>query len=148
MGAIKEEISTELKQAMKNREQLKVDTLRSALSAFTYKRSENGKDDLTNEEEIEVLMKLVKQRNDSISEFTKAGRVELAEKESAEKQILQAYLPAQKSEEEIREIIKNAIVSLPESGRNLGAVMKTVLPLLKGQADGNVIKRIVGEELA
>lgn len=148
MGAIKESISTELKQAMKDRDQVKLDTLRSALSAFTYKKTESGKADLSTEEEIEVLAKLVKQRNDSISEFNKAGRSELAAKESREKEILQTYLPAQKSEEEVREIVRKAIDGIAESARNQGAIMKAVMPQLKGVADGNLVRRIVTEELS
>src|SRR6185437_16171031 len=92
--SIQEQISADLKDAMKARDQLRVDTLRSAISAFKYKRTELGKD-LTNEDELAVLQKQVKQRNDSISEFSKAGRNELVEKETHERDILSKYLPAQ-----------------------------------------------------
>ena len=132
---------------MKARDQLKIDTLRAALSAFTYKRTETGKDELSNEEELAVLQKQVKQRNDSIAEYTKAGRTELAEKEKLERDILNQYLPAQKSAEEVREIVRKIIESIPADGRNQGAVMKQVMPQLKGLADGNLVKQIVGEEL-
>src|SRR5437867_12241362 len=98
---LKEKISTDLKDAMKARDQVRIDTLRSAISAFNYKRTETGKD-LTEEEELAVLRKQVKQRNDSISEYEKAGRQELVDKEKSEKEILSAYLPAEKSAEEIQ----------------------------------------------
>jgi uncharacterized protein YqeY len=144
--SLKDQISADLKVAMKARDQLRIDTLRAALSAFSYKKVETGKD-LTPEEEIAVLSKQVKQRNDSIAEFTKGGRPELAEKETRERDILSKYLPAQKSEDEVRQIVRQIISSIPADSRNQGAVMKAVMPQLKGLADGNLIRQIVGEEL-
>jgi len=132
---------------MKARDQLRLDTLRSALSGFTYKRSEAGAE-LSDADELAVVQRLVKQRNDSLAEFEKAGRQDLADKERAEREILTIYLPAQKSADDIRGIVKAAIAALPEAGRNQGAVMKAVMPQLKGLADGNVIREIVTEELA
>ncbi len=132
---------------MKARDQLRLDTLRSALSGFTYKRSEAGAE-LSDADELGVVQKLVKQRNDSLAEFEKAGRQDLADKERAEREILTIYLPAQKSADDIRAIVKSAIAALPEAGRNQGAVMKAVMPQLKGLADGNVIREIVTQELA
>ena len=123
-----------------------IDTLRSALSALKYKKVETGVD-VTDEESLAVLQKQVKQRNDSISEFTKAGRAELAEKESKERDILMKYLPTQKSEEEIRVIVAEIIAALPADGRNQGAVMKAAMPKLKGLADGNLVKKVVTEAL-
>jgi len=143
--SLKDQLSADLKEAMKARDQVLIDTLRSAISALTYKRLESGAD-LSTEDELAVLQKQVKQRNDSITEFTKAGRTELAEKETREKEILAKYLPAQKSEEEIRKIVRGVIDSLPADGRNQGAVMKVVMPQLKGLADGNLVRQIVGEE--
>ena len=144
--SLKELISADIKEAMKARDQGRVDTLRSVVSAFTYKRVETGKD-LSNEEELAVLQKQVKQRNDSIAEYTKAGRKELVEKETHERDILIKYLPAQKSEAEIREMIRSIIDTLPVAERNQGAVMKTAMPQLKGLADGNLVRQIVTEEL-
>ena len=132
---------------MKARDQLRLDTLRSALSGFTYKRSEAGAE-LSDADELAVVQKLVKQRNDSLVEFEKAGRQDLADKERAEREILTIYLPAQKSADDIRSIVKSAIAALPEAGRNQGAVMKAVMPQLKGLADGNLIREIVTQELA
>lgn len=145
---IKEQISQDLKEAMKAREQVKVDTLRSALSAMKYKENEVGKEKvLSNEEELAVIKKQVKQRNDSIAEFTKAGRQELADKEILERDILIKYLPAQKSPDEIKAIVQGIIDGLPVEGRNAGAVMKAVMPKVKGLADGNVVKQIVSDLL-
>jgi uncharacterized protein len=144
--SLKEKISEDLKLAMKARDQVRIDTLRSALSAFTYKKTES-KQELSAEDELAVLQKQVKQRNDSISEFVKAGREELAEKERAEKEILAAYLPAQKSEEEIRATVRSIIAEIPAAERNQGSVMKVVMPKLKGLADGNLVRQMVQEEL-
>ena len=131
---------------MKSRDQLRLDTLRSALSGFTYKRSETGKAP-TDDEELDVVRRLVKQRGDSLGEYEKAGRNDLAEKERAEREILLAYLPQQKSEEEIRAIVAAAMAALPSEGRNQGAVMKSVMPQLRGLADGNLVRQIVAEAL-
>jgi uncharacterized protein len=143
---LKDRIASDLKEAMKARDQLRLDTLRSAISGFTYKRSEAGTD-LSDADEVAVVQKLVKQRNDSLTEFEKAGRTDLADKERAERDILSKYLPAQKSPEEVRAVVKTAIAALPADGRNQGAAMKAVMPQLKGQADGNLIRQIVLEEL-
>ncbi|MGZ3499233.1 MAG: GatB/YqeY domain-containing protein [Vulcanimicrobiaceae bacterium] len=146
MGALKDRIASDLKDAMKARDQIRVDTLRSALSGFTYKRTEAGAE-LTDADELDVVRKQVKQRNDSFAEFTKAGRTDLADKEARERDILTAYMPAQKSPEEIRAVVKAIVDGLPADGRNQGAVMKLAMPQLKGLADGNLVRQIVTEEL-
>lgn len=145
--SIKEQIAADLKEAMKAREQIRLDTLRSAISAIKYKETETGKA-ITAEEELAVLQKQVKQRNDAIAEYTKANRPELAEKESLERDILFKYLPAQKTPEEIKTIIAEIIASLPQEAQNQGAVMKAVMPKLKGLADGNLVKQITTELLS
>lgn len=147
MGSLKDRITSDLKEAMKARDQLRLDTLRSALSGFTYKRTEAGAD-LSDADELAVVQKLVKQRADSITEFDKANRKDLADKERAERDILMVYLPAQKSADEVRAIIKEIVASIPADGRNQGAVMKLAMPRLKGEADGNLVRQIVTEELA
>ena len=145
--SIKDRITADLKEAMKARDQLRLDTLRSVVSAFTYKRKETT-EDLTEADQLAIVQRLVKQRSDSIEQFRKAGRTELADKETREREILQQYLPAQKTPDEIRAVVRDAIAALPPEGRNQGALMKAVLPQLKGLADGNAVRQIVGEELA
>lgn len=147
MGVLKERISTDLKDAMRARDQVRLDTLRSALSGFIYKRTEAGRE-LSNADEIEVVRRLVKQRGDSLTEFERAGREDLASKERIERDILMAYVPAQKSAAEIRERVRSALAELAPDARNQGAVMKIVMPELKGVADGNLVRQIVVEELA
>jgi uncharacterized protein YqeY len=145
--SIKEQITADLKEAMRARDQVRLDTLRSVVSAFTYKRKE-ATEDLSEADQLAIVQRLVKQRGDSIEQFTKAGRTELAEKETRERAILQQYLPAQKSPDEIRAVVREALAGLPPDGRNQGALMKAVLPGFKGLADGNVVRQIVTEELA
>jgi uncharacterized protein YqeY len=146
MAALKDRIASDLKDAMKARDQIRVDTLRSALSGFTYKRTEAGVE-LTESDELDVVRKQVKQRNDSYAEFTKAGREDLAGKEALERDILMAYLPAQKSPDEVRAVVKGIIAELPQGTRNQGSVMKAAMAQLKGLADGNLVRQIVTEEL-
>jgi uncharacterized protein YqeY len=145
--SIKDRITADLKEAMKARDQVRLDTLRSAISAFSYKRKETA-EDLTEGDQLAIVQRLVKQRSDSIEQFRNAGRTELADKETREREILQQYLPAQKTPDEIRAMVVEAIAALPPEGRNQGALMKAVLPRLKGLADGNTVRQIVGEELA
>ena len=145
--SIKDQITSDLKDAMRARDQLRLDTLRSVISAFNYRRIEAGSD-LSEADQLAVVQKLVKQRSDSIEQYTSGNRPELAEKESRERDILQQYLPAQKSADEIRVVVRAALAGIPADGRNQGAVMKLVMPQLKGLADGNAIRQVVTEELA
>ncbi len=145
--SISERITSDLKDAMRARDRVRLDTLRSDISAFNYRRIEAGAD-LSEPDQVAVVQRLVKQRSDSIAEFAKAGRAELVDKETREREILQTYLPAQKSAAEVRQAVAAALAGLPADGRNQGAVMKAVMPQLKGQADGNLVRQIVAEELA
>lgn len=147
MAALKDRITEDLKTAMKARDQVRLDTLRSVLSAFTYKRTEAGTE-LSDADELAVVAKLVKQRADSLEQFEAANRMDLADKERAERDILLAYQPKQKSADEIREIVQAAIAGLPADGRNQGAVMKIIMPQLKGLADGKLINQVVTEALS
>ena len=145
--SIKDDITADLKDAMRARDQVRLDTLRSVVSAFGYRRIEAGAE-LSEPDQLAVVQKLVKQRTDSIEQFQKAGRTELVEKETREREILQKYLPAQKSPDEVRALVRAALAGLPADARNQGALMKAVMPQLKGVADGNTVRQIVGEELA
>lgn len=132
---------------MRARDQLRLNTLRSALSGFIYKRTEGGHE-LSDADELDVVRRLVKQRADSLAEFEKAGRTDLADKERTEREILLAYLPAQRSATQVREIVQSVLAELPPESRNAGAVMKIVMPQLRGQADGNLVRQIVTELLS
>lgn len=146
MASLTDRLASDLKEAMKARDQVRLDTLRSVLSGFTYKRAESGAA-LSEQDETDVVRRLVKQRSDAQAEYEKAGRTDLAQKERTEREILLAYLPAQKSEAELREVVVAAIQALPSDARNQGSVMKSVMPQLRGLADGNLVRQIVAEEL-
>jgi len=144
---LKERIAADLKEAMKAKDQVRLDTLRSAISAFSYKKIEAGRE-LEEADQLEVVRKLVKQRSDSIAEYGKAGRTELADKERVEREILAAFLPAQKSADDVRAIVRAELQAMPPGDRNQGAAMKLLMPKLKAEADGNTIRQVVTEELA
>ncbi|HHN63960.1 MAG TPA: GatB/YqeY domain-containing protein [Nitrospirae bacterium] len=136
-------IEADLKDALKRSDRLKVSVLRMIKASIKNKEIEKGSP-LSDEEIISVLTSLSKQRRESIEEFRRAGREELVEKETAELSVLQSYMPEQLSEEELNDIINSAI---QESGatsvRDIGKVMKIVMPRVKGRADGKVVNQKV-----
>ena len=144
--SIKDQITADMKDAMRARDQLRLDTLRSVVSAFNYKRIEAGAE-LSEPDQLAVVQRLVKQRTDSIEQFSKAGRTELADKETLEREILQKYLPAQMGPDEVRAVVRETLAGLPADGRTQAALMKVVIPKLKGLADGNVVRKVAMEEL-
>ncbi|PLX41618.1 MAG: glutamyl-tRNA amidotransferase [Deltaproteobacteria bacterium] len=147
MSKLVEVIKADTIKAMKAKEKLKVDTLRMVTAALQNKKIEK-RDELTDDEVISVLMTLSKQRKDSIEQFKKGGRDDLADKESAELVIIQGYLPAQMSEEEVREVVKEVIAATgAASPGDMGKVMGQVMGRLKGKADGKMINAMVRELL-
>lgn len=148
---LKEKISTDLKEAMKSGDTLRRDTLRMLESMIKNAEIEKLKKEegLADAEVIEVLSRAVKQRRDSVEQYEKGNRPELAEKEKKEIEIISVYLPEQLGEDKIREIIKEVItVTGASSKADMGKVMGQAMGKLKGQADGSVVKRIVEEELS
>ncbi len=143
---LSERIATELKEAMRAKDRVRIDTLRSALSAFSYKKIEAGRE-LSEEDQVEAVRKQVKQRSDSIAEFQKGNRPDLVERETREREILSALLPAQKSADDIRPAVRAALATLAADQRTQGAAMKLVMPQLKGETDGSIIRQVVLEEL-
>lgn len=126
------------------------DTLRMADSMIKNTEIEKMKKEegLSDEEVIEVLSRAVKQRKDSISQYETGGRADLAEKEKGEIDILMEYLPKQMREEEVRQAVKEIIAqSGATSKAEIGKVMGMAMGRLKGQADGNLVKKIAEEEL-
>ncbi len=147
---LKQTLRDQLTQAMKNRDELQKSVLRMLLSAVTYYEINKGGAgyEATDEDVLVVIDRQVKQRKDSIEQFEKAGRQELADKEKAEMAILQKYLPEQMSEDDARMIIKETITSLGNvSMADMGKVMGAIMPKVKGKADGGLVGKIVREEL-
>ncbi len=143
-----EKVEKDLVAAMKAREELRLSVLRMAKTALKNKQVELGKP-LSDEQAMAVLRTLVKQRRDSVDQFRKGGREDLATKEEAETEILQAYLPAEASEEEISDAIAAAIVETGAAGpQDLGKVMKAAMQKLAGKnADGKRVNQMVRAKL-
>ena len=139
-----EKIDSDLKTAMKEKNALKLGTLRMLKAAAENKAIEKKVETLGDDDFLDAIQKQVKQRKDSISEFEKAGRKDLVEKETKEMKILEEYLPKQMSSEELKTIVKGVISSMGvTSKQDMGRVMKEVMPKVKGRADGKQVNQAV-----
>lgn len=136
-----------MKQAMLAKETIKLSVLRGLSSSFTNELVSKGRkpqEELSDEDARAVISRAVKQRKDSIEQFTKGGRADLADNEQMELDILSAYLPAQMSEEEVEKIVASKKAELGISDKaQMGNLMKAVMAELKGKADGMVVKKAV-----
>lgn len=166
MGDLKHKIQEELNQAIKKSEEPTRSTLRVLLAAILNKEKEKRykiakeqkeavekelveKSVLTDDEIIEVVASEVKKRKEAILEFRKGKRQDLVEKEKAEVEVLQKYLPEQISEEEIKKLVKEAIDKIgAKEIRDMGKVMAELMPKVKGKADGKIVSQIVKELLS
>lgn len=138
-----EQLSEDLKGAMKTGNRVRVDTIRMLRNAIKNKEIEKRRS-LSDEEVVEILISQMKQRKDSIEQFAKGGRQDLVEKETIELNIIQSFLPEQLSEDELREKIREAIVETGASGlKDFGKVMKVLMLRIKGKADGKVVSELV-----
>lgn len=150
--SLKEQIGEDIKTAMKAKDKVRLQTVRSIKKAILEKEVElrpQGKDSLSAEQEIELLSQQAKQRRDSIEQFTNAGRDDLADKESQELEVIESYLPAQASDEEIEAIVDELIASSGASTmKDLGKVMGPAMKQLKGKADGKKIQALVKSKLS
>lgn len=141
------QIDTDYMAALKASNKAAVSTLRLVKSALKYKQIEKG-EDLTDEDALSVLSSLVKQRRDSIEQYEKAGREDLAAVERGEIEVIQKYLPSQMSDEEVEALVRATIDELSASGpKDIGNVMKAVMPKVKGRADGKKVNGIVSKLL-
>ncbi|MEA1884697.1 MAG: GatB/YqeY domain-containing protein [Thermotogota bacterium] len=144
---LKDEIFEDLKKAMKAREEVRVRTLRMVVAAIKNKLVD--KKDLGDEDVIEILTKEAKLRKDSIEEYTKANREDLAQSEREELEIIKEYLPEKMGEDELRTIVLDAIEEQNvNSPSGLGLIMKTVMPKAKGRADGKQVNKMVRDILS
>lgn len=161
-----DKIKKDLILAQKEKKETEVSTLRMLLTSLLNKekdkRFEILKNDpqtpeeslkekvkLTSEEIIEVISSEAKKRKDAISSYNQGGRGELAEKENSELEILKKYLPKQMEEEEIRILVKKSVENIgAQTIKDMGAVMKDIMPKTKGKADGSLVSRIVKEILS
>ena len=147
MGEMTEKIRAELTAAMKARDAERLSTLRMLQSAFKYQQIEVGHE-LSDEEAMTVIRKAVKQRQDSIEQYTKGNRPELAAKEQSEMELLKTWLPADLTDAEIEAGIREIVASTgAQSKKDMGKVMKEATAQFKGRADGKKIQEIVSRLL-
>lgn len=141
-------LQSDLKDAMRASDVVTRETLRMVLSALKNRRIELIAD-LSPAEELAVLTKQVKSREDSASQYDAAGRPELAARERAEIEVIRRYLPEQLSEEAVRELVERTIATVGASSKkDIGAVMKSILAEHKGKVDGKLVQRLASELLA
>lgn len=147
--ALKEKIQEDLITSMKAKDEVATSAIRLLKAAIMKFETTGEKKIATDEDIIQLIGKEIKQRKDSIDQFEKGNRPELAAKEKLELAILEAYLPAQLSESEIRTIVTEVITSTGATGKSdLGKVMGALMPRTKGKADGGLVNKIVQELLS
>lgn len=144
-----EKIFNDYKEAMKARDALKSSVLSFLRAEMLNQATAKKKEKLDDAEVIVVIKKQIKQRQDSIQQFTSGGRLEVAEKEKKEAGILKAYLPEELSESQIKQLIEEAVVSTGASNiKDMGRLMKELTVKIAGQADGKLVSDLVRQRLA
>jgi uncharacterized protein YqeY len=144
-----EQINADIKEAMKARETLRLETLRSIRAGILEFEKSGVEREMTPDDEFKILNSAAKKRKDSIEQFENAGRTEAAEKEKAELAIIMSYLPQQMSADEVRAAVQAIIAELGATGAgDFGKVMGAATKQLKGKADGSLIQAAAKELLA
>ena len=143
--SLQTQVMTELKAAMKAKDSVALESLRAIKSAILLAQTESGGgNELSEEAEIKLLQKLVKQRKDSANLYTEQGREDLAAPELAQAAVIEKFLPEQLSEDEIKAVVQSTIEKLGASSmQDMGKVMGMVSKELAGKADGKTISSIV-----
>ncbi|WP_298488708.1 GatB/YqeY domain-containing protein [uncultured Maribacter sp.] len=148
--SLQSRVMEQMKAAMKAKDSVALQSLRAIKSALLLAQTESGsKTVLSEEEEVKLVQKLVKQRKDSAAIFTEQGRADLAEPELAEVAVIEQFLPEQLTEEEVEKVVVQTIEATGASGmKDMGKVMGMVSKELSGQADGKTISTIVKKLLS
>lgn len=142
--SLKEKINNDLKEAMKSGDKLRLETVRSIRALILEYEKSGAKTEMTAEDELNLLNSIAKKRKDSIEQFEKGNRPDLAEKEKAELSIILNYLPKQLTEEEVYDEIKKLAAELNAvSKADFAKLMPVAAKALKGKADGKLVKSIV-----
>ncbi len=145
---LKKQIQDDMIAAMKAKEEVKVSALRMLKAAVLKLETSGDRKEASDEDILGLIGKEVKQRKDSMEGFKAGGRMDLAEKEEQEMTILQAYLPAQMGEEELKALVQGVIAQTGATSKaDMGKVMGALMPKVKGKADGGLVNRMVGEML-
>ncbi len=147
--SLQKQVMEKMKEAMKAKDTVALQALRAVKSAFLLAQTESGaKEELTEEQELKIIIKQVKQRKDSAAIFVKQGRQDLADPELAEIAILEQFLPEALTEEEIEGVVIATINDIGAAGmKDMGKVMGIVSKELSGQADGKTISTLVKKHL-
>ena len=146
--SVQSQVMDQMKVAMKAKDKVALESLRALKSAFLLANTSGGSTELTDEDEIKIVQKLVKQRKDSAAIYTEQGRADLADPELAQSAILEQFLPAQMNEDELKEVIGAIITQTGASSmRDMGKVMGIASQQLAGKADGKAISILVKELL-
>ena len=141
--SLKDQLSHDLKEAMRAKDRVRLGAIRM-LSAAIQVEEKSGMGDVTEDDFIAIVQKQAKQRRDSIEQFRSAGRDDLVDIEVAELAVIEQYLPAQLSDEEIRTTIQQIVEQTEASGmQDMGRVMGQAMQALRGKADGNRVRRAV-----
>ncbi|MDA0779893.1 MAG: GatB/YqeY domain-containing protein [Bacteroidetes bacterium] len=147
--SLQEQVTQQLKTAMKAKDSVALESLRAIKSAILLTQTQAGAKDLTADDEIKLVQKLVKQRKDSAEIFREQGRLDLAEPEEAQIKIIEQFLPEQLDEAAIAEIIEGIIAQTNADGmKDMGKVMGMATKAMAGKADGKTISAIVRQKLA
>ncbi|MAU72408.1 MAG: glutamyl-tRNA amidotransferase [Pseudozobellia sp.] len=147
--SLQQKVMEQMKAAMKSKDSVALESLRAIKSALLLEHTSGTGKELTEEDEIKLVQKLVKQRKDSAAIFKEQGRDDLAEPELAQVAVIEQFLPEQLTEEEIEKVVVQTIDSIGAEGmKDMGKVMGIVSKELAGQADGKTISMIVKKKLA
>ncbi|HOQ39049.1 MAG TPA: GatB/YqeY domain-containing protein [Fervidobacterium sp.] len=146
--SLRDDILSDMKEAMKSKDELRLRVLRSIKAVIGYFEVEGEKKIATDEDVQKIILKEIKKRQESIDAYRHAGREDLAKTEEEELAILQEYAPKMLSREEIQEIVRKAIEQTNATQKDFGKVMKEVMTRIKGTADGKVVNEIVKEMLS
>lgn len=144
---ILEKIEGDLKNAIKSGDTITADTLRMIKSDLSYEKAKKG-EELEEEKVMEIIARAAKRRKESISEYIKGNRQDLADKEAAELKIVEIYLPEQMGEDEVEKAVESLLVSMGNvSKKDFGRIMGQLMKDLKGKVDGSLVKSVLNRKL-
>lgn len=147
--SLKETLTQEMKNALKGRDKTRLSTIRLIQDAVTKKEIDQGREALDDDGVIKVISTMVRKGEDAVEQFERGGRQDLVDEENRQLEVLKSFLPQQLSTEEIQSLIDEAIEEAKAVDmRDLGRVMKILMPKLSGKADGKTVNEMVRERLS
>ena len=145
--ALSDKINEDLKEAMKNKDAFKLGVIRMIKGAMQLAKS-SPREELADDDVIAVLSKQIKMRREAIAQFESAGRLDLVEQNKKEIEILTSYMPPEISMEELNQILDKVFEEVkPTSPKDMGLIMKTITPLVKGRVDMSLVSKLIKERL-